>query len=236
MEVHALFDSTREYCRDYLCNAPADFSVTLTPADISLEREKAAREDALEGLPVRNLSDELLERTALQRKIVERLFDYNILLFHGSAVEVDGAAYLFTAKSGTGKSTHTKLWRQAFGDRARMINDDKPFLAISDDGVTVYGSPWQGKHNLGGNISAPLKAICVLERGEENRIRPIPPAEALRMLFQQSQRPAEGKHMPKYMDLIDKLAAKTAFYRMACNMDPRAACVAYEAMSQGRKE
>lgn len=234
--VNALFASTREFCRDYLTDGQPDFSVTVTPSDIILEREKAAREDALEGLPVRNLSDELLERTALQRKIVEHLFDYDVLLFHGSAVEVDGEAYLFTAKSGTGKSTHTKLWRQVLGDRARMINDDKPFLRFDTEGITVYGSPWMGKHNLGTNISAPLKAICILERGEENNIRPITPQEALPMLFQQSQRPANGKHLPKYMDLIDKLASQGKFYRMACNMDPKAACMAYEAMSSGRKE
>jgi hypothetical protein len=73
--------------------------------------------------------------------------------------------------------------------------------------------------------------IRILERGEENRIRPIPAKEALLMLMQQSNRPRNPKLMPKYMELIDALARKTSFYRLACNMEPDAARVAYETMS-----
>lgn len=223
-------DTTRNYCSDYLCNGIPDLSVAITPEDIIFERLKAAREDELEGLPVRQLSDELLEITALQRKVTEALFDYDTLLFHGSVVAVDGEAYLFTAKSGTGKSTHTRFWRQVFGDRAVMVNDDKPFLRITPDGVIACGSPWMGKHGLGANIQVPLKAICILERGEENRIAPISAPQALPMLFQQSQRPMHPRNLAKYMDLIDALAAKVPVYRMQCNLDPQAAMVAYRGM------
>jgi hypothetical protein len=104
-----------------------------------------------------------------------------------------------------------------------MVNDDKPFLQITPEGVTAWGSPWMGKHGLGANIQVPLKAICILDRGEDNRIRPISSQEALPMLFQQSQRPADRENLLKYMDLIDQLADRCAFYRMACNMDPQAA-------------
>ena len=224
-------DTTRNYCSDYLCNGIPDLSVAITPEDIVFERMKAAREDKLEGLPVRQLSDELLEITALQRKVTEALFAYDTLLFHGSVVAVDGEAYLFTAKSGTGKSTHTRFWRETFGDRAVMVNDDKPFLRITPDGVIACGSPWMGKHGLGANIQVPLKAICILERGEENHIAPISAPQALPMLFQQSQRPMQPTNLPKYMELIDALAAKVPIYRMRCNMDPQAALVAHWAMS-----
>ena len=218
------------YCTDYICDGTPDISVTVTPEDIAFERLKAAREDEIEGLPVRQLSDEQLEITALQRKLTEALFDHGILLFHGSVVAVDGQAYLFTAKSGTGKSTHTRLWREVFGSRAIMVNDDKPFLRVTHDGVIACGSPWMGKHGLGQNISLPLKTICILRRGQENRITPITPQQALPMLFQQSQRPAKGENLPQYMDLIDRLAGQVGLYQMACNMDPDAARVAYEAM------
>ena len=230
-EVNALFPSTQTYCTPYLTDSTTpDFSVTITPEDIAFERQKAAKEDALEGLPIRNLPDSLLEITALQRKIAEELFARNVLLFHGSVVAVDGVAYLFTAKSGTGKSTHTRLWRQVFGDRAVMVNDDKPFLEIREKGITVHGSPWNGKHRLGQNISLPLRAICILERGAENQIRAISPREALPMLMQQSQRPRDSRKLPLYLDLLDKLSSRVAFYRMQCNMDPQAAKVAYDAM------
>ena len=91
--------------------------------------------------------------------------------------------------------------------------------------------------NLGSNIGVPLKAICILERGEENAIRSIRPQEALPMLMQQSQRPQKPHNFPKYLDLIDQLTGKVAFYRMACNMDPQAALVAYRSMhGEGKDE
>ena len=227
-----MFESTKKYCKDFICEDNAEISVTITPEDIALEREKAAREDALEGLPARDLPDALLEITALQRKIAEEFFERDILLFHGSVVAVDGQAYLFTAKSGTGKSTHTRLWREVFGDRAVMVNDDKPFLEITGTGVTVHGSPWNGKHRLGQNISVPLKAICILERGQENRIVEITPRQALPMLLQQSQRPMDRRKLPMYLELIDRLSSRVRFYRMQCNMDPQAAVLARETMSR----
>lgn len=236
IDVDTIFASTWDYCLPYLAEGNAALSVAITLEDIAVERQKAAREDVLEGLPIRNLSDSQLEITALQRKIAEEFFSRNILLFHGSVIAVDNAAYLFTAKSGTGKSTHTRLWREMLGDRAVMVNDDKPFLQLTDQGVIAHGSPWNGKHRLGENISVPLKAICILERSDENWIKPITAAQALPMLFQQSQRPQNPANMPKYMELIDKLTNSVEFYRMGCNMDPEAAHISYEAMSRKRKD
>ena len=152
-------------------------------------------------------------------------------MFHGSVVAVDGQGYLFTAKSGTGKSTHTRFWRQVFGDRAVMVNDDKPFLRFTDHGVLVCGAPWSGKHGLDTNITVPLKAVCILERGSENHIQSIEAKDALSMLMHQSSRPLDGELMPKYLELVDRLAAGTRFWRMACSLDPDAARVAHEAMS-----
>ena len=231
--VHAIHESTRSFCRDYLSEEEPEFRVEITAADLRYEREKSEREDRIEGLPPRSFSDAYLETIALLRRISERLFDYGTLLFHGSAVAVDGWAYLFTAKSGTGKSTHTRLWREQFGDRAVMINDDKPFLQIDGDRIIAWGSPWNGKHRLDTNAGVPLRGICILERGEENHIQRISPREALFMLIQQSSRPAEPARMPRYMELIDGLAKGTSFYRLTCNMNPQAAQVSYHGMRNG---
>lgn len=229
--VSALHDSTVGYCENYIIHSEAaDISVAMTQADIDYERLKAARQDECEGLPVRKLSDAYLELTAVQRKIAEALFRFNTILFHGSVIAVDGAAYLFTAKSGTGKSTHTRLWRELLGERAVMVNDDKPFLKITEEGVIAYGSPWNGKHRLGSNIAVPLKAICILERADINHIQAIPPKYALTTLIQQSSRPMDGALMGKYMELIDGLSRKVNFYRMGCNMELDAARMAYEMM------
>ena len=232
--VSACYETLSRFCADYLSGGEPDFSVALAPEDLEREREMSIREARLEGRADPRHSLQYLETIALQRKIAERLLAFDTILFHGSAVAVDGACYLFTAKSGTGKSTHTRLWRELLGERAVMVNDDKPFLRIADGGVTAYGTPWNGKHRLGANIAVPLKAICILERGEENRIVPITAKEALPMLLQQSHRPADRRMLMKYLELLDGLAEGTAFYRLECNMDSDAARVSYEAMANKR--
>ena len=229
--VNALYAASKSYCENYITEEEQDFSVEITQKDIDFERERDRKTSLAEGR-AETVSDELLERTAIQRKIAERLFAYDTIVFHGSCVAVDGEAYLFTAKSGTGKSTHTRLWRQMLGNRAVMVNDDKPFLQITREGVVTYGSPWNGKHRLGSNICVPLKAICMLEQGEENVIHRIAPEEAIYMLLQQSNRPKQPALLPKYMELLDRLACGTAFYRLRCNMEPEAAQVAFATMSK----
>lgn len=220
-----------KYFLGYFSRDSGDIHVRVEAKDIAFERDKSIREDVLEGIPPRKLSDEYLAFIAIQRRLAEILFDYETLVFHGSVVAVDGEAYLFTAKSGTGKSTHTRLWRELFGERAIMVNDDKPFLRITEEGVLAYGSPWNGKHGLGTNTCLPLRAICILERGEENAIREIPANDALFMLLQQSNRPMDKSKMPAYLELLDKLSRSVKFYRMSCNMDPEAAIMSYEEMS-----
>lgn len=230
--INSLFESTRDYCRKYLVDENADFSVTVTREDLVFEQEALRQEALEEGIKVRVFTDPFLDRTAIQRKCAEFLFDQNVLMTHGSTVAVDGKAYLFTAKCGTGKSTHTRLWRQVFGERAQMVNDDKPFLKVTGDGVLACGSPWSGKHGLDNNITVPLQGICILERGKENRIERIPAEEALSMLLHQSYCPLEEAKRHCFEALVKQLAEKTPLWRMYCNMDPSAAEVSHQAMSE----
>ena len=231
-QIDSIFESTRDYCRKYLAEGAADFSVTVTREDLTFEQEALRQEALEEGIKVRVFTDPFLDRTAIQRKTAEFLFDRDVLMTHGSTVAVDGKAYLFTAKCGTGKSTHTRLWRQVFGDRAQMVNDDKPFLKITKDGVLACGSPWSGKHGLDSNIIVPLQGICILERGKENRIERIPAEEALPMLLHQSYCPLAEEKRKHFESLVNLLAEKTPLWRMYCNMDPSAAEVSHQAMSE----
>ena len=228
--VDTLGPETHELCADYRAEGSAAFSVATAREDIEFEREKSAREDALEGIPVRQFSDGYLETLAVYRKIAEKLPEYDALLMHGSCVAVDGAGYLFTAKSGTGKSTHTRLWRELLGERAVMINDDKPLIRLTDEGARIYGSPWDGKHRLSCNLSVPLKAICILRRAPENSIEPISAAEAYPMLLQQIYRPADPEALAKTLALIDRMAESLRFYRLSCNRELEAARLSYETM------
>ena len=230
VRIISLYKTIHDLCKDYACEEDAEFEVEIFTQDILEENVRAQAEDALEGLPVHHYLKMNLETTAAYRKITDKLIDYGIFLFHGSVIAVDGQAYLFTAKSGTGKSTHTRLWREMLGERAVMVNDDKPLLELKNGGVTVYGTPWNGKHNIGTNISVPLKAICVLERGENNCIEQINPSEAYAMVLQQSNRSVAAEKMVKTLELLEETLHRVKIYRLKCNMDPEAAKVAFEGM------
>ena len=205
-------------------------SVKVEPDDIAFERIKSDAEHAKEGGPIPQFSNEYLETLALYRKIAEAIINFDVILFHGSAVMVDGRVYLFTAKSGTGKSTHTRLWRELFGKRAVMVNDDKPLISLAGDVPTVYGTPWNGKHHLGENISAPLAAICILERAVENTIAELPPMQEFPKILSQTYRKGSADFMVKTLALLDKLLHNVRVFKLGCNMNIEAARVAYEAM------
>lgn len=230
VEVHAIYEYAKEYCKEYLSEGEPELTVTITPEDITYEQQRSDRESIVEGLPVRQFQPEYLETLAIYRKLAEQMLDWDTLLFHGSAISVDGEGYLFTAKSGTGKSTHTRLWRQRFGDRCITVNDDKPLLRVTENGVMVCGTPWDGKHRLSTNTVVPLKGLIILERGEQNRIEPVGVAAALPMLLQQSYRPADAMALSKLLRLLEKMTQTVGLYRLKCNMDPEAAQVAYDGM------
>ena len=155
--VRSLFRDVHDYCAEFHTDAEADFAVETSAEDIAFERTRAAASDAALGRPSRAYTDGYLEELAVYRKIAERLPLYDTVLFHGSALAADGEGYLFTAPSGTGKSTHARLWRELLGDRVVMINDDKPLLRVTEEGVTVYGTPFRGKHGLGGDEQRSVK-------------------------------------------------------------------------------
>lgn len=235
IRIVSRFEAIKKFCKDYLTDdGPVDFSVVMRQEIILAERDKAERQAIAEGMERSGCSTEYLETLAIYRMIAEEMLKYDTFLFHGSVVAVDGEGYLFTALSGTGKSTHTAYWRQVFGERAVMINDDKPLIRIMEDGVLVCGTPWDGKHRLSTNAVVPLKGLCILNRAEENNIEPISARQAMPTLLQQCYRPEDPQQMAKVLQLLDKLTKRTGLYNLGCNMSPEAAHVAYNGMN--RKE
>lgn len=230
VQVQPMFFSTKEYCREYLTEKAPELFITVTPEELVFEQKMLDQEAEEEGLRHRKFTDPFLERTAIQRKVADRLVSRNTLLLHGSTVAVDGRAYLFTAPCGTGKSTHTRLWREVFGNRAVMVNDDKPFLQLTESGILAYGSPWSGKHGLATNIFVPLTGICYLSRGESNRIEPARDCELLDFLRHETHIPENPVLAEKALNLVDALAHRVPLWRMSCNKHPDAARMSYEVM------
>lgn len=226
--VTSLFESTKDYCKHYLTDAEPEYRIEVFREDLVFEQEQLDIEAREEGMKRRKFTDPFLERTAIQRKVADCLLQKDVVLFHGSGLALEGQGYLFTAACGTGKSTHARFWRETLG--AVAVNDDKPFLKISPAGVTMFGAPWSGKHGLDANMAVPLKGLCILHRGSENRIRKITPDEAIEELLHHGCAPTDSADAPKFRALIRQLAETVPLWRMECTKDPSAAATAREAM------
>ena len=228
--IRSLHDEVFQLCKDYLSDAPElSFRIETNPEDIRFEQEKSLREAVLEGKPAVLYPDSYLETLAVYRKIALRMPEYDTWLMHGSAVAVGEEAFLFTAASGTGKTTHTRLWLEQIPG-AYVVNGDKPLLRMKDGFCEICGTPWSGKENMNRNVTVPLRAICFLNRGAENRIEEIPFRDAAPLLLQQSFRSNTPFVMQKTMTLIRSLGDCVRFYRLFCNMEPEAALVSWNAM------
>ncbi|MBO5340900.1 MAG: hypothetical protein J6A62_07880 [Oscillospiraceae bacterium] len=184
-----------------------------------------------------HLSEDECEYISTGGDFYRQLLGFNGMLLHASAVVLDGKAYLFSAPSGTGKSTHTALWRRVFGeDRTKILNDDKPALRLEDGVFYAYGTPWSGKTDQNINTRVPLAGICILSRGEENIICPYKGQRAIHDILEQTIRPRDQRLTEKLLELLDRLLRTVPVWKMECNMDPQAALVAWEAMSADRKD
>lgn len=176
------------------------------------------------------VSKELAEYGILGAVFCEKILDFNGILLHSSAISVDGQAYLFTADSGTGKSTHTKLWLDYFGDRAEMINDDKPVVRIIDGKIYACGTPFSGKYDINKNVLVPLKAICCINQGKENVIEKITPQMAISTIMAQTLRVEDKGKMLKLFDTLDTILKNTSLYRLYCDISREAVTTSYNAM------
>lgn len=162
-----------------------------------------------------------------------KFIPFDGFLLHSSAVAVDNKAYLFSAPSGTGKSTHTGLWLQYFGDKAEIINDDKPAIRYIDGRFYAIGTPWSGKTDLNVNRAVPLQGIAFIERAPDNSIEPMASHDGIIALMNQTLRPDNYSFMDRLLFLLDKLFQQIPVYRLACNMELDAVKTSYTTMSQG---
>lgn len=230
--ITSMFDSTFEFCQDYITETNADFFIEILPEDIVFERDRSIIEAIAAGKEPVSFPEAYLETLAVYRKIATKLIDYDVLLFHGSVIAVDGSAYLFAAPSGVGKSTHSRLWRECFGERAVIVNDDKPLLRILENDVIAYGTPWNGKHHLGNNVAVPLKAIAILSQDKSNSISKIDKKAAFPTLFRQSFHPDNVEVLLKVLNLVDRLGDEVELYQLRCNTKPEAAWISYQGMNE----
>ncbi len=190
----------------------------------------------IERLMSDGIGEDSAENIATADMFYTALLGFEGFMLHSSAVAVDGRAYLFSAPSGTGKSTHTSLWRELFGERAQIINDDKPALRIVGGEVIAYGTPWSGKSDLNINVGVPVQGICVLERSIENYIVPLEEDRAIFSILDQTIRPTSPKLMEMLLTLVDRVISTVPVWHMGCNVSLDAAELAYNAMSKNNTD
>lgn len=140
------------------------------------------------------------------------------LILHGSSFIYNNMGIILSAKSGTGKSTHSRLW-QKYED-ITIINDDKNILKIENDEIICYGSPWSGKHMLDNNVSKKLESVVFLYQNKENVIERLSIVEAFKKLMGQLVLPTK-ENQDLWNKIMDKLLA-LPIYNLGCNMDKEA--------------
>lgn len=220
IQIKNQYSYIRNQCRRYVVHfRKPDFIVEATMEEL-LEEQGGSEQYSLD----------YCESLCIYRHIAQEMLRYDALLMHAAIIAVDGQAYAFAAQSGTGKTTHIRLWRKLLGRKVKSVNGDKPILRFEGDTLYAYGTPWAGKENLEHKIRRPLKAICFLERGKENRIRKMSADEAIGCIFHQLLIPDNEEDAERFFALVDRMLSTVNFYVMQCNMELEAAQVAYEEM------
>lgn len=222
VEVRAKFPYARAFCRDYLRETEGAASVTAQASEEEMEQDRKT---------VGASSRCRAEVVSLYRSIAEQLPALGRFVCHGAAISYGGRAYLFLAPSGTGKSTHICLWRQYIGCRVGMINGDKPVIDASGEVPLVCGTPWAGKEGWQRNVSVPLGGVCLLRRGETDRIRREKPGDYLGELMNQVYRPEDPAAYLDTLTLMNRVFEKSPFYVLDCTPTENAVKTAFPAMT-----
>lgn len=199
-------------CRGFETTEPPAFCLEVSPEEIAQERRSLDQP----------FSDGYLETVCIYRQLALRMLSYNVFILHASVIALDGEGYAFLAPSGTGKTTQTRLWLEHFGNRAQVVNGDKPLIRMVEAaGKTQFiacGTPWMGKEGMGSNSTVPLKALFFVQRSQEVSCTPADSAQTVDRLFRQLLMPRDYGQMDRLLTMVDKLVQTVPCYTLRCDM------------------
>ena len=219
VKINANYDFCEKMCKDYIQNDLTEYDIVASVTDDMIKAEQSAGE---------KVSDQSAEFACIYRCIANELPRFSRAVFHGAAITYKDEGVLFTAKSGTGKTTHIKLWRETFGTDVKIVNGDKPIIKAEKGSITVYGTPWAGKENWQKNRSAPLKAVCVLARGDENRIERLSMGQSINELMHQIYMPQGAETIRLTLGILDEIIKSVPVYKLYCNISSKAAKLSFK--------
>lgn len=220
-EIDNKFDSWEKFVRDYVTDENPDFHINL-----DLEYLNAKRL----GMPEHNLA--YIEYLEVYRAICDIVVAHGGIMMHGAVIEFGNGAYMFTAPSGTGKTTHISMWKKLYGDRVRILNGDKPIIRFVNGEYIVYGTPWCGKEHFNVNAKAPLKGIFLLSRAPENSVSVVSNNTFNAFLVKQVYLPKAASGKLKTLDFIDSMFSSVPLYSLKCNISLDAAKVASDVIKR----
>lgn len=229
VEIEHLYDLSIFFRNAISDSDKADISIKISEDDIQNEYIKMKEEYKREGIDSPEWNESALETTAIYRKIAQFLPSFGAIVFHGSAVAYDGKAYIFTARSGTGKTTHSSLWLDNIKG-SYIVDGDKPIIRMIDGKPYVCGTPWNGKEKYGTNDIIPLEAICMISRGKENIISEVSFKESITTIIEQTYRSDNMRVLSDTLRIINSVGKAIRFYKLSCNMEPEAAFVSFKGM------
>lgn len=218
-------DGLAARCRDYLYDGESQADIVIRESLYDASKYPAY------------ITREQLAYVESARQFYISLVDHSGFYLHASAIAKDGKAFLFSGRSGMGKSTHTRLWQQEFGAETVVFNDDKPALRYLDGVWYAYGTPWCGKDGINSNMKVPLAGICFLKQASENRIRRLSEAEVLQRLLPQTvwnYRTTE--RVAQVMAHLDQLITKIPVFELENRPEPAAAQLSYTTMRRAAEE
>lgn len=149
------------------------------------------------------------------------MINHSGMSLHSSSIAYKDNGIMFSADSGTGKSTHTRLWKKVFNG-VEIINDDMPVIRKVDGVWYLYGCPWSGKTEINVNKKVPLKSLVFIERGSTNEIEPIYSPECVFKIIKQTLMPAYKQYTKKAMANISSLVSDIPIYRLKCTISEEA--------------
>ncbi len=221
VEFNTRFYKVPSVCRDYIMTGvKPDIIINVTQEQIDKEEEITPLED--------RTYPSYYELSCAYRNLCSQLWKFDALVLHSATFSVDGRCLAFAAKSGTGKTTHMRLWQNLLGDKLKIINGDKPIIRFINDQPIAYGTPWRGKESYGERISAPLTDICFIERNTTNIVTMISKEDAMNRIFNQILLPKDPIGSIATLEMINKLLNTCNLWLIKCTKESEAAKVAYD--------
>ncbi|MBR5783247.1 MAG: hypothetical protein IKY33_03370 [Clostridia bacterium] len=217
-------------CADYLYHGDAKPDITVRVTDEEMAKEFADASD--------DKTPEYIEYICTYRNLCLQLLEKDAFLFHGSTIACDGHGIIFTAQSGVGKTTHTKIWWQLFGkEKITIINGDKPIIRFKEDGKAyAYGTPWAGKENYRVNDKVQVTDLCFIERCETVSVERADKSKYIDFVLNQVLHPADPMLAIKQLELLDRFLSACNLWVIKCNISRQAGEMAYNTIIGGTKK